>query len=207
MAGSKATHQTSPRWGGGLLSGAWIIGYVACQVLHPFRRLALAFLVGRHGAVCLRQLAPGHMRARKVVEEPAYPPPSNDGVKAVINIVPDRARSAVSSGPRAAGPACRIRPSSPHRYEFHFARRQERQSSHRPRRDVQLDPSPFLQIADDAEEVARMRIGLFAGVPVASPSFSKPTVALMWSRRIALPASTLPVFKGVEISGLRAAIP
>ena len=32
-----------------------------------------------------------------------------------------------------------------------------------------------------------MRIRLFAGVPVASPSFSKPTVALMESRRIALP--------------------
>ncbi len=37
-----------------------------------------------------------------------------------------------------------------------------------------------------------MRIRLFAGVPVASPSFSKPTVALMVSRRIALPVSTSP---------------
>ena len=90
MAGSSATHHTSPRWGGGLLSEARIIGYVACQVLDPFRRLALAFLVGRHGAICLRQFAPGHMRARKVVEEPAYPPPSNDGVEAVIDIVLDR---------------------------------------------------------------------------------------------------------------------
>jgi hypothetical protein len=57
---------------GGLLSGAWIIGYVARQILQPFRRFALAFLVGRHGAVCLRQLALGHMRARKFVEEPPY---------------------------------------------------------------------------------------------------------------------------------------
>ena len=30
------------------------------------------------------------MRARQVVEEPAYPPPSNDGVEAVIDIVLDR---------------------------------------------------------------------------------------------------------------------
>src|SRR5208337_171138 len=37
-----------------------------------------------------------------------------------------------------------------------------------------------------------MRIRLFAGVSVASPSFSKPTVALMVSRRIALPVSTSP---------------
>ena len=87
MAGSKATHHASPRWGDGLLSEASIIGYVARQILHPFRRFALAFLVGRHGAVCLRQLAFGHMRARKIVEEPTYPPPSNDRVEAVIDTV------------------------------------------------------------------------------------------------------------------------
>src|SRR5271154_6856456 len=92
MAGSKATHQTSPHWGGGLLSGAWIIGYVARQILDPFRRLALAFLVGGHGAICLRQFAPGHMRARKLVEEAAYPPPANDRVETVIHIVLDRDR-------------------------------------------------------------------------------------------------------------------
>ena len=33
IAGSKATHQTSPRWGGGLRSGVWVIGYVARQIL------------------------------------------------------------------------------------------------------------------------------------------------------------------------------
>src|SRR5208283_1785489 len=37
-----------------------------------------------------------------------------------------------------------------------------------------------------------MRIRLLAGVSVVSPSFSKPTVALMVLRRIALPVSTSP---------------
>src|SRR5271165_6139766 len=69
---------------------------------------------------------------------------------------------------------------------------------------MQFDPRLFLQIADDSEEVARLwvaaraehadqafrgGVGRFAD---ASPSFSKPTVALMVSRRIALPVSTSP---------------
>jgi hypothetical protein len=82
------------------LSEALIIGYVPDQIFHPFRRLGLAFLIGRHGAIGLRQLVPSHMRARKVVQEPAYPPPSNDGVKAVINIVLDRDRQLFGQGSR-----------------------------------------------------------------------------------------------------------
>ena len=35
------------------------------------------------------------MRARKIVEEPTYPPPSDDGMKAVIGIVLDRDRPAI----------------------------------------------------------------------------------------------------------------
>jgi hypothetical protein len=52
---------------------------------------------------------------------------------------------------------------------------------------VEFDAGLFLQVADDAEEVvglriparANMRMRLFGWVPVASPSFSKRTVALM----------------------------
>jgi hypothetical protein len=40
------------------------------------------------------------MRARKIVEEAAHPPPSNDGVKAVINIVLDRDRQLFGHGAR-----------------------------------------------------------------------------------------------------------
>jgi len=51
---------------------------------------------------------------------------------------------------------------------------------------MELDAGLFLQVADAAGEVAGLWIaaraehaGDFGSMPVASPSFSKPTVALM----------------------------
>ena len=50
--------------------------------------------------------------------------------------------------------------------EASTARRQERQSSHRRRRDVQLDARLFLQIADDAEQIARLRIAAWPSMRI-----------------------------------------
>ncbi len=69
--GSTATHQTSPRRG--VLSGfirPGVIGYIAGKLFDPLCCLALALLVGRHGAIAFHQIASGDVRAREIVQHP-----------------------------------------------------------------------------------------------------------------------------------------
>src|SRR5579864_3106945 len=86
IAGSKATHHTSPRCGGLSL----LVGDIAGQVLDPFVGLALARLVGRHRAITLDEVAPGDVRARQIVEETADPPRPNNAAQPLVNLVFDR---------------------------------------------------------------------------------------------------------------------
>src|SRR5712691_7916850 len=85
IAGSNATHHTSPRRGG----LPRVIGDVAGDALDPFRRLALALLVRRHRPVACHQIPRQHMRPRQIAEKPADPSPSDDAVKTGINLVVD----------------------------------------------------------------------------------------------------------------------
>src|SRR5437660_7966887 len=86
IEGSKATHHTSPRRGG--LSG--LIGNVAGQVLYPLRRCALALLVGGHRPIAFYNLPRDHVRPREIIEETADPPPPDNAVQPLINLVIDR---------------------------------------------------------------------------------------------------------------------
>src|SRR5271165_5741621 len=88
IEGSKATHHTSPRRGG--LSG--LIGDVAGQVLYPFRGFVFALFVGGHRPIAFDDFPRDNVRPRKVIEESADPPPTDDAVQPLIYVVIDRYR-------------------------------------------------------------------------------------------------------------------
>src|SRR5690242_5667647 len=86
IAGSKATHHTSPRCGDGeLFRGA--MSYVADQALDPFHCFAFVLLVGGHGAIGGLEVASGHVWACEVVQEAADASAPNDAVQAGIDLV------------------------------------------------------------------------------------------------------------------------
>src|SRR3954471_5537164 len=88
IAGSKATHHTSPRGGGGQLFAA-AMSYVADQALDPFRCFAFVRLVGGHGAIGSLEVASGHVWACEVVQEAADASAPDDAVQAGVDLVVD----------------------------------------------------------------------------------------------------------------------
>src|SRR4051794_13810627 len=88
IAGSKATHHTSPRCGGGeLFRGA--MSYVADQTLDPFCCFVFVLLVGGHGAIGRLEIASGHVWACEVVQEAADASAPDDAVQAGVDLVVD----------------------------------------------------------------------------------------------------------------------
>src|SRR6478672_8887384 len=65
IAGSNATHHTSPRRGG----LPRVIGDVASHALDPFGGVPLARFVRRHRPVALGDIPRQHVRPREVVDE------------------------------------------------------------------------------------------------------------------------------------------
>jgi hypothetical protein len=70
----------------------WALGDIAGQAFDPFRGLALARLIGSHRPVTLDDIALRDVRSREIVQESADPPPSDDAVQALIDLVVNRNR-------------------------------------------------------------------------------------------------------------------
>src|SRR4051812_25406007 len=86
IAGSKATHHTSPRCGDGELFGG-AMNYVADQALHPFRCFAFVLLVGGHGAIGGLEIASGYVWTCEVVQEAADASAPDNAVQAGVDFV------------------------------------------------------------------------------------------------------------------------
>src|SRR5262249_7292270 len=74
-AGSKLTHQTSPRF----------IGDIPHRGLGPLQRLRLASLVAGHLLVSDLQVLADDVRPDEGLDEPANAPPADDGVQPVVD--------------------------------------------------------------------------------------------------------------------------